>query len=459
MPRLLHRRQLLQKAGLASAGALLGGREFAPRAALVRAARTVRQPAGELRYQLVAATPDEIWVAQNFLDITFGRLFPDINVTIEAAPAGRDQQMLADMASGAAPDVFDTWRDDVVKYADRGQVLDLTALVERDLSADDIADYFPWQWRDFVLPSGVRFGMPKYVNLMVVWCNLDLFEEAGLAPPDETWTHDTYADAARRLTRRDGEQTTTWGLYYPAFALDRFFYKVEAWGGHVVDPEDPTHAAFDSDEALAAAEWARALTFDDGANARRDLLFPGGGGGVADTINRFAAGQLAMVEDGFYPFSTAAGVGDRFRWGYAPIPLGPAGRRSLGTADGFAIWSGTKSPDAAWELAKFLSGPEYQLELTVLTGYLPNRFSILEEWETICTRLYPALAQANLGVATRAMADGYPANRRLFSRDGEAQALINPALERVFVAGDAPVTHLADVARQVTEALRRPAPS
>lgn len=453
MDRRLQRRRLLLK-GAATTVAALVGQGASRRRAETRAAVARRQVSGRLRYRLAAATPDEIWVAQDFLRITFGRLFPDIEVTVEPAPSGEDP-LLAEMESGTAPDVFDTWRDAVVKYADRGQILDLGPMVERDLSAEEVADHFPWQWRDFVLPSGLRFGMPKYVNVVVLWYNRDMFDEAGLAAPDDSWTHETYADAARRLTRRDGEQVTTWGLYYPAFALDRFFSKVEAWGGHLVDPEDPTRAAFDSDEALAAAEWARALTFDDRANARRDHLFPAGGGGVADTIGRFADGQLAMVEDGFYPFSTAVGVGDRFRWGYAPVPRGPVRRRSLGTADGFAVWAGTPHQEAAWELVKFLSGPEYQLELTVLTGYLPNRFSILTEWKEICTRLVPVLADANLDVAPQAMADGYPANRPLFSRDADAQALIGPALERVFVTGEAPVNHLADIARQVTETLRR----
>ncbi len=453
MPTTLGRRQFLARSAAVTA-AILAPHERSSGAAASSQTTPVSRPlSGKLRYQLVGTSPDEIWVAQDFLNATFGRQFPDVQVTVEPAPDDRDKQMLAGMSAGNAPDVFDTWRDDVVKYADRGQVLDIEPFVQRDLSVDDVADYFTWQWQDFVLPSGMRFGMPKYVNLMAVWYNRDMFDQAGLAPPDDTWTHDRYAEAAKALTKRQAGAVTTWGLYYPAFALDRFAYKVEAWGGHVVAPQDNRTALFGAEHALAAAEWARKLTFDDGANARRDLLFPGGGGGAAATIGQFAAGRLAMVENGLFPFATAAAVGGRFRWGYAAVPKGPVGRRVLGTADGFAIWSGTKQQEAAWELVKFLSGREYQLQLTVLTGYLPNRFSILSEWQQICNRFYPELADADLEVAKVAMIAGYPGNRPLFSRDAEAQELINPALERVFVKGDVPVTYLAQVAEQVTATL------
>ena len=288
---------------------------------------------------------------------------------------------------------------------------------------------------------------------MLLWYNKDLFDGAGLAYPDETWDHEAYPETARRLTDR-AAGSPTWGLYYPAFALDRFWYNLQAWGGRLVDPANPTRAACGAPKVLAAAEWGRELTFDAGANADRDLLFPSGGGGVAATIDRFAAGRLAMVEDGLYPFALAEGVGDHFAWGLVAVPSGPAGRRVLATADGFAIWAGSPETELAWELVKFPSGPEYQLELTKLTGYLPNRFSLLQQWRQVCVDAYPTLADVNLDVAMQAMEAGYPGNRPLFAKDAEAQALIAPALDRVLVSGDAALAHLVEVAEQVTALMR-----
>ena len=74
------------------------------------------------------------------------------------------------MVGGNAPDVFESWSDNVTQFADRGQVLDVEPLAKRDYTADDLKDFFAWQWRDFVIPTAqgqrIRFGVPKYVNVM-----------------------------------------------------------------------------------------------------------------------------------------------------------------------------------------------------------------------------------------------------------------------------------------------------
>ncbi|MGI8478140.1 MAG: extracellular solute-binding protein [Thermomicrobiales bacterium] len=354
------------------------------------------------------------------------------------------------MVAGNAPDVIDTWRDDVVKYADRNQILDVDAFVKRDMSAAEVADFHQWQWNDFVLPSGIRFGLPKYVNLMVLWYNKDLLAEAGVAPPDDTWDHTTYAEAAIKLTKKSGDKVDRFGLFYPAYSLDRFSYKLEAFGGRTVDPDDNTKPAFDDAGSQAAEEWIRKLIWDDRAAADRDTIFPGGDG-LAATLDAFAAGRVAMVEDGFYPFSIAEAIGDKFKVGFAAVPKGPVKRRVLGTADGFAIWKGSKSPDAAWELLKFLAGPEYQTQLVGLAGYLPNRVSVLSQWKQIVTAKYPNLADSGLDVGPKAMQEGYPGNRPLFKKDAEAQQIIGPALQKVYVSGGTGVDYFKQVAQDVAK--------
>ena len=47
------------------------------------------------------------------------------------------------MVGGNAQDVFDTWLDNVVPYADRNQIVDVAPLVGRDLQAVDIDDFYP----------------------------------------------------------------------------------------------------------------------------------------------------------------------------------------------------------------------------------------------------------------------------------------------------------------------------
>ncbi len=410
----------------------------------VAQAAPARKVGGSVRYLLRGGSPDEVKATQSFLDANFTRQ-TDVKVSVEPTDANADEKLTAAMIGGTAQDVFDTWLGNITQYADRGQVLDINPLVQRDFKDADIKDFFAWQWKDFVLPSGLRFGMPKYVNTMFVYYNLDLFDKAGIKPIDDNWTHDTYADAAKKLTTG-----STTGLWFPSYGTDRWWYKVAAWGGSIVDPSDSTHATFDSEDALAALEWIRKGTWDDKFIAQKTNLIGAGQRAFDAVPAAFASGRLAMVEDGFYPFVHAKAINKKFRWSYAPVPKGPKGRKTLGTADGYAIWKGTKSPDAAWELVKYLSSKEYQLYLTQTTGYLPSRYSALDDWKKICVDKYPELAEANLDVGRQAMEQGYPSNAPLFKKDGEAQAILTPALEKLFVVGSTPVTYMKDIAQQVT---------
>ena len=447
--RKLGRRTFLGGAAGVGAAALVGSRlELAGAQSATPAVNS--DVSGKIRYQLVASVADEINAAQKLIDGSFKQMFPNIDVSVEPTPDKRDEKLIASMVAGNAPDVIDTWRDDVIKYADRGQILDVGPYVDRDLSAADVADFHQWQWNDFVLPSGIRFGMPKYVNLMVLWYNKDLLAKVGVNPPDDSWDHTTYADAAIKLTEKNGDEVDRFGLFYPAYSLDRFSYKLEAFGGGMVDPSDNTKPTFDNEPSQAAEEWMRKLIWDDRAAADRDSLFPGGDG-LAATLDAFASERVAMVEDGFYPFSIAEAIGDKFKVGFAAVPKGPVKRRVLGTADGFAIWKGSKSQDAAWELLKFLSGPEYQTQLVALTGYLPNRASVLSQWKKVVTDKYPQLADSGLDVGPQAMQEGYPGNRPLFKKDAEAQQIIAPALQKVYITGGTDVSYFTQVAEDVAK--------
>lgn len=422
-------------------------------AACQPATQAPRQAGGRasIRWQF-RGSDEDLKAAQGFVEQTFLKTHPNIELTIEPAPDGRDEKLVAAMVGGNAPDVFESWTDNVTQFADRGQVLDVDPLVKRDIKSDELKDFYEWQWRDFVLPSKIRFGLPKYVNVMVIWYNKDMFDRMGVKPPDMNWTHDDYAEAARRMTVKRGDQVDTFGLYYPVWSWDRYWYKIEAWGGQVVDPNDTTRCLLGEDKALAAMEWVRKLMWDDKAMAQRLLLAPMGQG--FNTQALFASGKFVMVEDGFYPFSMARNIQKQINWRYMHTPTGPARRRVLGTTDGFVIWKGTKYPDAAWELLKYLAGPDYQQNQVRSTGLLPVRYSVLDQWKKICVERFPELADVNLDVGPEAMKMGYPGNRILFKKDAEARQIIVPALEKLFIVGGTPVSYLKDVAKQVTDQMR-----
>jgi multiple sugar transport system substrate-binding protein len=413
-----------------------------PAAAAPKAAEKVT-----VRWQF-RGTDAELKRAEEAVKALFTPKYPNINVVIEPAPDQRDEKLIAAMVAGTAPDVFESWTDNVTQFADRGQVLDVEPLVKRDFKPEDLKDFYQWQWKDFVLPSGIRFGLPKYVNVMVLWVNKDMFDQAGLKLPTLDWTHDDLQEAAVKLTKRSGQKTDVWGIYIPMWSWDRYWYRVEMWGGNPVNPNDPTECLLGEEKALAALEWARRLEWDLQAMAQPLAVERQGG------LALFSSGRVAMAEDGFYPFRMAQMIQKRFKWQYAHTAKGPVTRRVLGTTDGFVIWKNTKVQEAAWTLLKFQSGPEYQEAQVKSTGLLPVRFSVLDRWKKIVTEAWPELAEANLDVGPQAMEMGYPGNRKLFKKDAEARQIIVPALEKLYIVGGTPVTYMKEIADQVTRKMR-----
>lgn len=467
----INRRRLLTGTGALAGAAALGhaGRAAAQDAspAASPAANPMSGPAaspvadvrntavsGKIRYSVVASGPEDVALIQGIFDSTLREIYPDVEVSAEAAPSGEGDPLLAQMVSGDAPDVFDAWTSRATPYIDAGQVVDLKPLFDRDYAGAAREDFYPWVIAAQSLPGGLQWGMPRYVNLTVLIYNKDMFDAAGVAYPDDTWNQDTYAQALSSLTQKEGDRTRVYGGHIPVFDYGRFANKVEAWGGTVVDPADSTHATFDSPEAQAAAEWHRVRMIDEKTVADLNFLNTGGGENVIGSRANFVAGRLASMEEGFYPFALADAVGESFRFGIAAPPAGPAGRPVLGSADGVCLWSGSKSPDAAWEVAKFISGVEYQRAFSAATGLIPIRRSLMSEFAESIVASRANLADTNIEVGLALLENGNPHERPLFKKDAEAEDQINAGLQKIFVVGDTPVTYLADLAAQVTESQR-----
>ncbi len=467
MSRKIDRRRLIAGSSALAGAAVLGGRGVASAQDATPSASPVASPmaspvadvrntsvSGSVRYSVVGSGPEDVALIQDIFSTTFREIYPELEVSAEPALSGEGDPLLAQMVSGDAPDVFDAWTSRATPYIDAGQVLDLKPNFDRDYSGGQANDIFSWVMDAQSLPSGLQWGMPRYVNLTVLIYNKDMFDAAGLAYPDDSWNQDAYAQALTALTQKNGDATRVYGGHIPVFSYGRFANKVEAWGGTVVDPADDTHATFDSAEAQAAAEWHRVRIVDEKTVADKSFLDTGGGENVVGSRANFVAGRIATMEEGFYPFALADAVGDTLRFGFAAPPAGPAGRPILGSADGVCIWSGSKNLDAAWEVAKFISGVEYQRAFSAATGLIPVRQSLMEDFSGAVVTSRPNLADSDLEVGLALLTTSDPHERPLFKKDAEAEDQINSGLERIFVVGDTPVTFLTELAAAVTEAQR-----
>ena len=265
--------------------------------------------------------------------------------------------------------------------------------------------------------------------------------------PDGTWDHDDYLAAMKLLTHdTDGDgNTDLWGSMIDV-SWDRIQMHVNGWGGRFVDADDPTKCAMGEPEALAALEWLRARMWDDKVMATfldvQNLR----------TRDAFVTGRIAMVEDGSWSLKDILAGAD-FRVGVAPFPAGPARRVTLATTDGFGIYAGTKHPEAAWDLVKFLISEDYGRAMARANFLQPARASLIDEWAELIRQEFPEKAK---DVDIAAFADGhikgYSVTAEIFPNMAEATSLALAAWDRILTLGQMSVDEMGSVCTEIQAA-------
>jgi multiple sugar transport system substrate-binding protein len=249
----------------------------------------------------------------------FHESHPNIRVFYNPDPQGLESVMLEQMKAGTAPDVFQGCCTFFPIWAQEGFTLDLSPFIEKDLGELATNDWDPAQYGSFLTGEGLRYAVPKYHGALALYYNKDLFDEYGVDYPNDTWDHDDYLSAMKRLTHdRDGDGSTDlWGSMID-ISWDRVQMHVNGWGGNLVDPNDPTVCSMGEPRAMEALEWIRARIWDDGVIAT-NLDVQGSGTGT------IGASLLATAPKGRATAATQAG--NRASWSSAGAASRRAARR------------------------------------------------------------------------------------------------------------------------------------
>ena len=438
----LSRREFLRLAGMTAAGAALS--------ACDRSQPETPQGSDE-KVQLVYQDWRTDWfpsMAQEMLE-QFHATHPNIRVFYTPDPEDVVESMPDAMQAGTAPDVFASCCAHFPTWAQGGHTLDLRPFVEADLDQATIDDWDAAQYTSFFKRDGQQYGLPKYHGALALYYNKDLLDQYGVDYPDQTWDHDDYLSAMKGLTHdRNGDgQTDLWGSMID-ISWARIQMYVNAWGGHLVDPDDPTLCRMGEPEALQAMEWIRARMWDDKVMATfLDVQ-------NVTTRQAFITGQIAMVEEGSWALKDILSEAD-FRIGVAPLPAGPARRVTLDSTDGFGIYAGTRHPDASWELLKFLISKEYGRAMARANFLQPARVSLVDEWVGFIREEFPQQAQdVNIAAFADGHIEGYSVTAEIFANMGEAKQLTYAAWDQIFVLGQAPVELMQSVCQQIQETQR-----
>jgi multiple sugar transport system substrate-binding protein len=224
---------------------------------------------------------------------------------------------------------------------------------------------------------------------------------------------------------------------------ERLQVHVNGWGGHFVDPNDPSRLMMCEAEAMAALQWIHDRMWQDRVMASFvDVQ-------NMTTRQAFVGGHLAMVEDGSWALRDILDGAD-FRIGVAPFPAGPKRRVTLATTDGFGIYAGTRHPEAAWELVKFLVSKTAGRALAQAHFLQPARASLLQDWIGFVRAEYPdATADLDLMAFADGHLNGYSVTAEAHANMATTRRLAYEIWDQVFTLGQWPVTQVETLCARI----------
>ena len=291
---------------------------------------------------------------------------PDIVVRVDIVSWQEYWQKMATATlTGTAQDVWLISPAYVEQYAAAGHMMDLMPFIEADPTFN-VDDYFDYAFDDFSFAGeerdmhNVPFGQGRLYaftrdyNFSILYYNRDHFDAAGVAYPTEDWIWDDVLAAAKKLTIDfDGDGVVDqWGVY----SLD-YRALVSAAGGEVIDVEN-RRGNFSPREGNTlvhdAIKFCHDLIHVHNVSPSPSIQLEG---------DAFVTGKASMIIEGVWEirhFNQSKAL-----WDIASVPLERTDTKRRRVPGGVAhcMYSGTRHPEAAWRLIKFLSGETSQRAL------------------------------------------------------------------------------------------------
>jgi multiple sugar transport system substrate-binding protein len=283
---------------------------------------------------------------------------PRTDVQIEVVPWDvLLQKLTTDIAAGSNADlsiIGTRWLVDFVKQG-VAEPLDSHATPEFKSRFIDI----------FLTPSameGKLYGLPIAASARALYYNKELFEKAGIQGPPQTW--DELKAHAKRITALGGG-VRGFGLQGKEIETDvYFYYAMWSYGAEILNPDGTS--GLSNPGALQAAKLYKSM-IDEG------LTQPGVTSYTREDVqNLFKQGKLGMVITAPFLSKQIKEEAPNLKYGVAPIPAGPAGKRgTYAVTDSIIMFRNSKNKAEAWKFLDYLFQTELRAKFTQGEGFLP----------------------------------------------------------------------------------------
>jgi len=281
---------------------------------------------------------------------------PRIRIVLENVENSSDyyQELRSQIERGSLPDILYLATAVANELNQQGLLLPLDRFLQQDApSLDGYDNTLLDLYRN---ESGQLYCLPVDMATLAVVYNRDLFDEANVDYPQNSWDWEEFL-AVAAATTRDGNADGDLDDEIDRYGVDRFYHYwpvlIWSWAGHNVfdDPRRPTAFLLEEEDSVNALQWLADLHTQHG-------VMPSIGGTEASSHadkNLFLAGRAAMQITGYWqlPHYLATGL---------PIAIAPlpTGEHTVNRNDGscLAIGATTLFPQKAWTFLTFLIGSD-----------------------------------------------------------------------------------------------------
>jgi multiple sugar transport system substrate-binding protein len=297
----------------------------------------------------------------------FEAAHPDVTVKMEYVTGDYAGALTAQAAAHTLPDVVFTADLFVVPFVQNGIVLDMQQFAEtdEDIDIDDVYSIMLDLGR--VAGDSGLYMIPSSYDVVTLYYNKTMFEEAGAPLPTPDWTWDDLINACITIKEQTDNwcipngSPTWWAVYVPW---------IVGYGGSLLADDGHT-VMISSPESLAGLTALTDIWTKHGIG--QPLDFDAGG-------DCFQVGKCAIQLTIAGPMNSLRILEPQpFVWDVEVIPSHPNGKvTGMGTY-GFAISADAQDPELAWDFVKNLLSPEIQKAVAMDYSGTPLLMSLADD--------------------------------------------------------------------------------
>lgn len=299
-------------------------------------------------------------VVVRLLDEVIGADLAAEGITLSYEPLEGDYNaaLFNALSAGTAADIFYIPVETAPGIIATGRVLPLNGLVDTSAFIPSLVEAYT--------VNGQVYGIAKDFNTLALHYNIDIFEEAGVAVPDETDTWATFADKLRAVSALGSD---VYGACFPA-GFDRFGAFAYAAGWQPFDADGRSNLL---DPAFVeAVTWYTDLVREGAAVQPSDI-------GQGWTGGCLATDQVGVAFEGAWILGFLRDEAPNLQYGTTYLPIGPSGERgNMLYTVAYGVNADSPNRDAAIKVLEALTSAEAQQWVLEEGLAIPSRSALAD---------------------------------------------------------------------------------